>query len=189
MTINERIRAFRKDYLRINQTEFASKLGITQGGFSYLEQPNSSIQDSMIKLICSTFGLAEQWLRTGKGEMFAGKTPEEKIEDALREKKVEPLSIELVMAYIDLPADQRKSVLEFFESYHKKRVAIEGEQSPEELKASRSSPSANRWAAEFKKERLARNKLRKEEFLESLQAQEQEQAESAAGGGDGEANG
>ncbi len=38
MTINERVKHFRKDVLRISQTEFAVSLGMKQTGVSYMER-------------------------------------------------------------------------------------------------------------------------------------------------------
>lgn len=42
MTINERVKHFRKDVLHISQTEFAVSLGMKQTGVSYMERDGYS---------------------------------------------------------------------------------------------------------------------------------------------------
>ena len=63
MTINERIKYFRKEIKKMNQKQFAEILGVTQSGVSYMEQEGSTVADSSIKVICSVCGLNEEWLR------------------------------------------------------------------------------------------------------------------------------
>ena len=38
MTINERLRYFRKEVLKMNQTDFASAIGMKQTGLSYIKK-------------------------------------------------------------------------------------------------------------------------------------------------------
>lgn len=64
-----RLRQLRKT-LKINQTNFAKQLGITQTAYSMIENGNNPLSDRHIKVICSVFGVNEHWLRTGDGEMF-----------------------------------------------------------------------------------------------------------------------
>lgn len=64
-----RLKQLRKG-LKINQTNFAKHLGITQTAYSMIENGNNPLSDRHIKVICSTFGINENWLRTGEGDMF-----------------------------------------------------------------------------------------------------------------------
>ena len=77
MNILDRIRFVRKN-LRLNQVEFAQRIGLTQTSLSMIEQEKASLTDKNIKLICATFSIDEDRLRTGKGEMFASMSPYEK---------------------------------------------------------------------------------------------------------------
>ena len=70
MTINARIRSIRKD-LRISQKDFGAKIGLGQGAVSFMEQNGNTVIEQNIRLICETFGINEEWLRTGEGEMMA----------------------------------------------------------------------------------------------------------------------
>jgi transcriptional regulator with XRE-family HTH domain len=69
MDIIDRLAEIRKE-LRLNQGEFADKLGLSQGAVSDFENRKKALIDRNIKLICLTFGVNEVWLRTGEGEMF-----------------------------------------------------------------------------------------------------------------------
>jgi len=76
MNILDRIRLVRK-VLGFKQGEFAARLGLTQTAMSMIEVEKVTLTEKNIKLICATFAVDENWLRTGKGEMF-GSSPYEK---------------------------------------------------------------------------------------------------------------
>jgi transcriptional regulator with XRE-family HTH domain len=78
MTANERIRQARKT-LKLSQAEFAKAIFISNGYIAELECSHKKANDRIIRLISLTFGVSEQWLKTGKGEMFY-KTPDEKLQ-------------------------------------------------------------------------------------------------------------
>lgn len=69
MDINERIRIIRED-TGLSQKDFGVKLGIKQGGVSWLEQPGHTVTDQRIIQICDIFGVSEKWLRNGEGEKY-----------------------------------------------------------------------------------------------------------------------
>jgi transcriptional regulator with XRE-family HTH domain len=75
--MTDRVRVIRKE-LGINQGEFARQIGLTQAALSGIELGKSNLTEQSIKLICVTFNVNEQWLRTGEGEMFGALSPYEK---------------------------------------------------------------------------------------------------------------
>jgi transcriptional regulator with XRE-family HTH domain len=77
MTIIDRIRLARKK-IGLKQSEFAGRIGLTQTSMSMIEAGKAPLTDKNIKLICATFAVDENWLRTGKGEMFGVESPYEK---------------------------------------------------------------------------------------------------------------
>jgi transcriptional regulator with XRE-family HTH domain len=77
MTILDRIRLVRQK-LGLKQGDFASRIGLTQTSMSMIEAGKSPLTEKNIKLICATFAVDEEWLRTGKGEMFGPASPYEK---------------------------------------------------------------------------------------------------------------
>jgi transcriptional regulator with XRE-family HTH domain len=77
MKTHEKIRLIRKT-LNLRQDEFARRIGLTQTALSMIEVGKSALTEKNIKLICATFSIDENWLRTGKGEMFGPSSPYEK---------------------------------------------------------------------------------------------------------------
>jgi transcriptional regulator with XRE-family HTH domain len=56
--------------LKLNQAEFAKRLGMKATALSMMESGKNALTDKNIKLICMLFNVSETWLRTGSGEMF-----------------------------------------------------------------------------------------------------------------------
>ena len=65
--------------LGIKQGDFAKKISTTQGHISDIENGRKNLSDRTIKLICLEYDVNEDWLRTGKGEMFIQKTEDEEL--------------------------------------------------------------------------------------------------------------
>ncbi|MDR2602224.1 MAG: helix-turn-helix domain-containing protein [Spirochaetaceae bacterium] len=78
--MNKRLRDIRKA-IGLNQSEFAAKLGMKQGGYSQVETGENALTEQNIRLVCLTFGVNENWLRTGAGDMFIAKDLAETIEE------------------------------------------------------------------------------------------------------------
>lgn len=62
------------DYLEencgINQRQFAEKLGVTPSHISKIKK-GGTVSESLLKNICRTFGISENWIKTGDGEMLS----------------------------------------------------------------------------------------------------------------------
>lgn len=67
--MNERIKALRKE-LKLTQQEFADKLKIARGNIGAYEVGKNAPSDAVVSLICKTFNVSEEWLRSGAGDMF-----------------------------------------------------------------------------------------------------------------------
>ena len=78
--MNERIKQLRK-YLGLNQTDFGSRIGIKQTSIANYESGTRVPLDTVVASICREFGVSEQWLRTGTGEMFPPLTRAQEIAD------------------------------------------------------------------------------------------------------------
>lgn len=70
MTINGRIKQLRKQ-LKLSQTEFGERIGLKNSAVSKMEQEGSTVVEQNVHLICQTYGISEQWLRDGVGEMMS----------------------------------------------------------------------------------------------------------------------
>lgn len=109
MSINQRIKALRKDK-KLNQKEFGEMIGLAQTGISWIEQEGNTVIDQNIRLICDTFHIREEWLRTGEGEMMSDE------EDAILEAFVKrydltPDERTTARYMLRLSPDQRAAVL------------------------------------------------------------------------------
>jgi bacteriophage CI repressor helix-turn-helix domain len=76
--MKERLKELRKA-LGLTQQEFADRLHIKRTNIGNYEVGVSLPTDSVIALICREFNVSEEWLRTGKGEMFVPITRDEEI--------------------------------------------------------------------------------------------------------------
>jgi transcriptional regulator with XRE-family HTH domain len=76
-TFHERVTAVVKES-KLNQTEFATRIGISQQYLSQICNGKKNPSDRTISDICREFRVNEKWLRTGEGAM--------EIEDTQRDK-------------------------------------------------------------------------------------------------------
>ena len=67
--MSERLKKLRKA-LDLTQQEFADRLGIKRNTVAQYEIGRNEPIDAVIISICREFNVNEEWLRTGKGDMF-----------------------------------------------------------------------------------------------------------------------
>ena len=67
--MKDRIKQLRKA-LELTQQEFADKIGVKRNSFANYETGRNTPIDAIIVSMCREFNVNEEWLRTGKGEMF-----------------------------------------------------------------------------------------------------------------------
>ena len=96
-SINLRIKELREK-LGLNQREFSKLLSLSGGYIAGIEVNLRKVNDRLLKLIISQFGVNEEWLRTGKGEIFTNKKTDEK-------------SVRILSLYNDLPTHFQDVVL------------------------------------------------------------------------------
>ncbi len=116
METYERIRILRKDYLKMNQTEFGEKLGVSRTVIKNIElnvlaRPDQKM--SLYKLICSEFGVNEDWLLNGTGDMFA-QPATFCLDDFAAERGATPLELEFIKTYFELDPEIREAVINHF---------------------------------------------------------------------------
>ncbi len=80
--MGERIKILRKK-LGLTQQEFAEKLSIKRNTIAKYETGRGEPIDAVASLICREFGVSEDWLKTGTGEMFLPKSREDEITQAV----------------------------------------------------------------------------------------------------------
>jgi len=96
-SVNQRIRELRGK-LGLNQRDFSTLLSLSGGYISGIEVNLRKVNDRIIKLIISQFGVNEEWLRSGNGEIFIKKKTDEK-------------AVRILSLYNDLPPHYQDVVL------------------------------------------------------------------------------
>lgn len=76
--MKDRLKKLRKE-LDLTQQAFADKIGMKQNTIAQYEMGRTTPSDAIIFSICREFGVDENWLRTGEGEMFEQLTEQQKI--------------------------------------------------------------------------------------------------------------
>ena len=81
--MQERIKEVRKSN-GLTQAEFGEKIGVKGNTVTGYETGIRSPSDAIIVSICREFGVNEEWLRTGKGEMFLPKSRGQEIGEIVK---------------------------------------------------------------------------------------------------------
>lgn len=76
--MNERIKMIRQK-LGLSQEEFGRRLGVTRGAITNIELNKVEPKPLFVDLICREFGVSEEWIKDGNGEMFHPKSAEEEL--------------------------------------------------------------------------------------------------------------
>jgi transcriptional regulator with XRE-family HTH domain len=106
-TINQRVKALRQA-LNMTQKAFAGKICISSSFQTLIEKEKKTVLDRHIKLIVTTFGASEAWLRSGEGAMFQKDlTPDFKIAETVEIFK------QLTPFFQDFILDQLRKLLEY----------------------------------------------------------------------------
>lgn len=109
--MHERIKEIRK-YLNLTQQGFADKLGVARNNIAGYETGKRSPSDAVISLICTKFGVNEDWLRTGAGDMFLP-DPDNELDAFARKYNVTGLERIFLEKYLKLKQSERDAVVRF----------------------------------------------------------------------------
>ena len=114
--VYERIRELRKNHLRMTQTDFGDRLGVSRSVIKNIElnalaRPDQKL--SLIKLICKEFSVNEDWLLNGNDPMFV--EPDTfSLDEFVKQRGATNLELQIVKTYFDLDPDIREIVVEHF---------------------------------------------------------------------------
>ena len=118
MTIGERIKILRKEKC-LSMEDFGAIIGMGKSAVSRIENGVNGTTDQTIRSICREFGVSEQWLRTGEGEMF----------EQTRASVLDRLSMEydlsreqrsVIEAFLDLDPQERDVILKYVHKVYDK---------------------------------------------------------------------
>jgi transcriptional regulator with XRE-family HTH domain len=69
MEIRDRVKQVRQT-LGMTQVKFAERIAVSTSHLAGMELGVKTINDRILRLISSEFGIDEHWIRTGEGEMY-----------------------------------------------------------------------------------------------------------------------
>ena len=122
--MKDRIKKVRKDS-GLTQKEFAERLGIKQNTVASYEMGRIGVSDSVRISICREFGINEQWLREGIGEMKIENFQEERY--ASNVAKLQRTDDETIIRWANAIAETSPEVLKQVEEFMKKILGLDEE--------------------------------------------------------------
>ena len=99
--LNKRIRLVRHT-LNLSQVQFSKIIPISSSYIAGMELGKRKANDRIIKLICTSFNVNEQWLRHGEGEMFSENHGEAYIKLVSLYRDLNPVFQDYILKQIEL---------------------------------------------------------------------------------------
>lgn len=109
--MKDRIREVR-EHFGLSMEKFGSRIGIGKASISLLESGKNNPSIQTIALICREFGVNEQWLRTGEGEMFE-QTRASVLDRLSTEYNLSREQRSVIEAFLDLDPQERDVILKY----------------------------------------------------------------------------
>lgn len=111
MTIGKRIRSVRQER-GLSQQDLGKKIGIKASAVSMIESEKRNVSDQVILAICREYGINEEWLRTGVGEMETPK-PTDTMDALAKERGMSENDRILVEKFLGLKPEGREAVMQY----------------------------------------------------------------------------
>ena len=111
MTENERVRAIRKAK-GITLEEFGSQIGVGKTAISKIERSETRVTDRTRISICKAFGVNEEWLRTGEGEMFNA-APTDELDALAKRYNLSHGVYVLIEKLVNLPEERQHIIVDY----------------------------------------------------------------------------
>lgn len=120
MTQGERVKMVRKKS-QLTMEQFGERIGnVSKSTISNIENGNRNLTDLMLKSICSEFGINEEWLRTGDGDMPQKLSEEEEIADLVsdvlengKNNEFYGIILEIIRTYNELSPGSQEVIKNF----------------------------------------------------------------------------
>lgn len=108
-----------RELLELSQEAFGKEIGMTKSAISKIEKGENSLTEKNLKLISQRFGINEEWIRTGEGEI---KKNEHDFIQAIAESfgNIDEKDMEIVKMYLSLDKKYRTAFKTFLEGFKKK---------------------------------------------------------------------
>lgn len=119
-----RVKELRKNYLKLTQTEFGLKLGVSRSVINNIERDLVDLKEHMVKLICQTFNVNENWLKNGVEPIFF-EDKKDIFKTLQSEYKLDDITIGLLDTFIKLDDSSKNTIINFLvnsvENYYSNR--------------------------------------------------------------------
>ena len=128
--MNERLKELRKA-LHLTQKVFAERIGAKQNTIATYEMGRNNPSDPVIHSICIAFGVNEDWLRNGVGDMFV--TPATfSLDEYAQVNKLNKTEISIIRGFMELDPATRQAIYNIFvNAFNENNAAIPDD--PQEL--------------------------------------------------------
>ena len=114
--MRERIKYLRKNVLKLSQTEFGKKIGLSPQAVASIETGVTVLTDRNFDAICKAFNVNPEWLRNGVGEKFV-ETRDAIIAGVVAEFGLTDDDAVLIRTYLDLTPEQRAGVMAYIKKF------------------------------------------------------------------------
>lgn len=111
MTLGERVRKIRRQ-MDLTQQDFGKHIGIKSNSVSLIESGGRNASDQVILAICREFGVSEEWLRTGAGEMFEPEATNA-LDALVKERGINRGEQILIEKFLNLKPESRQAVMDY----------------------------------------------------------------------------
>ena len=132
MEIYERVRYLRKNILKMTMVEFGNQLGVSRDVINNIERNRLARPDqkfNLMKLICKTFNVREEWLLNGEEPMIDPLKEAMGLNEILIKEGVRSEDMDLLKAilhiYISLKPESQKEAYTILSKYVKNKEESE----------------------------------------------------------------
>lgn len=112
--MNERFYLLRKA-LKLSQEAFGKRIKISGAALSRIENGVNNASQQTVDLICREFGVNEEWLVNGNGDMFTAST-DDTIAAVCEKHKFSAIERKMLETYVALEPKYREGVLQYVEN-------------------------------------------------------------------------
>ncbi len=121
MNCGDRVKQVRKNK-GLTLEKFGERVGVTKQTVSRIENGVNALTEQMLLSICREFGVNEDWLRNGNGDMFKERSPSEEVGYFVEEileydghgNPFYDMIIEMMKTYVELDEKSQTVIRDYF---------------------------------------------------------------------------
>ena len=129
MTANDRVRELRK-HLNLTQVEFSDRMRISQGHLTSVETGARAVTAKFIRMLHLEFGVREEWVEFGTGDMFEDNS-NDFIEELAAKYQLDDFQKNITRIFYELPHEYQDKILDYAQYLLSKSESEEAESDEE----------------------------------------------------------